>query len=133
MGDMDHIDEAFRAVTYIEEAGPILVREALAVLAEHPRAEGAGLIMDKGSPEWAAFRTSYEQSTGIEINAAVFFGAVPRAMAERILLGAGDGDAAVWLDAVAAAPERKLPIVAMTKNGVQRAVRALPDLGAEEG
>jgi len=123
----EHLDEELWAQEAIKKFGVVLVSEAARIMAKRGDAELAGLILERGSAEWEAFRSMIEQDAGKEITASVFTGIVPRDLA-RDLLASSAGEAGTrWLDEDAPVFLGKLPVVAVSRNGVQCAALDIPE------
>ena len=80
--------------------------------------ELAGVIAERGAPEYAKVRLLIEQGTGQELVPELLFGVVPLAFAMKL---AEEASAGVFdhFRSFASMSPRMLPVLMATKNGVQ--------------
>ena len=120
MSFQEHADEMWRSRETIDTLAPTLLADARELLREAPTAQVAGVIAERGAPEYAKVRTMLEQDTGTELVPDLLFGIVRLPFAMKL---AAEGPATV-LDhfrAFATMSPRMLPVLMATKNGVQAA------------
>jgi hypothetical protein len=118
--------EQLRAEELLKEHRATLVAEALDVLHASPGAEIVGLILDADASEASAIRKAIEQATGQDLSGRGFLGITPRQFVVQILR-ANAPDTLEWLPASNSGTARVLPLVAITKGGVQCAAADYPD------
>ncbi len=118
MSLQEHADEMWRARETIEKLAPTLLAEARNVFRKAPNAQVAGVIAERGAPEYAKVRTMVEQGTGQELVPELLFGVVPLALAMKL---AAEGPAPVFdhFRSFAVMSPRMLPVLMATKNGTQ--------------
>ncbi len=108
----------WRSTETIEKLAPTLLAEARDVLKQAPHAQVAGVIAERGAPEYAKVRLLIEQGTGQELVPELLFGVVPLAFAMKL---AAEASAGVFdhFRSFATMSPRMLPVLMATKNGVQ--------------
>ncbi len=118
--DLDRFSQDAHAFLDLEEEKGVLVQEARSVLAEHPEADPVGVLLQAGSPLAQAFFGAIEKATGQKILAKGFLGVMPRHVAVQIL----EGHDPKLLERLEGEPggegsTRRLPMIAVTKNGAR--------------
>ena len=113
----ENFGEQQQSFEMLEQHREVLVREAAEVVREHPGAEPVGVIMDSDASEASELRRLLQGQTGQQV--AGFVGVMPRKLVLEILR-ANHPAMLDWLEESGGdGPERKLPLVAVTKRGVR--------------
>ena len=115
---MNHESEQERSLATLKSAGPILAQDARAEYDRNPHAEIAGVISEKGSPEYKVIRTLIQQKTGAELVPNCLAGIMPLAMVIGIARG-GPPQVAEILRDIATATPLMLPVLMCSVNGMQ--------------
>ena len=110
----ERFGEQQQSFELLEEHREKLAADAAELARERPDLEPVGLIMDADASEAAEMRATLEKATGQRIGG--FLGVVPRQMVLDILR-ANAPATLDHLEPVSSGRHRKLPLVAITKNG----------------
>ena len=114
---LEHFDEQQASYELLEEHREMLAREAAEIARAHPDAHLVGVIMNADASEASELRRMLQEQVGRQV--AGFVGVMPRKLVLEILR-ANHPAVLDWLeDSGGGGERRKLPLVAITKNGVR--------------
>jgi hypothetical protein len=102
--------------------------EAAYLLAEKPERLLAVIVIERGSPTYAAWRTLGQQTRGTEVTTPWIACVADRALVFETLFALDLSNAVAWLEHAVAQPGRWLPVVVGAHDGFRTAIAELPQV-----
>lgn len=116
---LEHFGEQQESYEMLEQHREVLAADAAEIAREHPDLPTVGLILHADASEAASLRAALESASGQSFAGKGFVGVVPRQLVLDILR-ANHPATLDWLEQSGGdGPERKLPLVAVTKGGIR--------------
>lgn len=122
MDGFENFEQQERSWDHLQRHHDTLVQEAVEVVAQAPRADLAGVILEAGTPEFETFRRQIQNASGQELVTPLLVGVVPR----EVMLSLLEDGVRARVEEAAPAFLRRLPVVAILRDGFRFGVFELP-------